>query len=159
MPSEGVRVLTEHLKRHKAEATERISVLETEAVALKQTNDALRQQLQTCLDELDFRHGQIEQLKLENTRKWRIEERNDWKSLVDSVRRCHPATSCPPTPTPTRLTTPTIDDAAADAVNGAVLPLATTMHTLPCRAPPSLRRTTSITPHDSRPTRLGPAGP
>ena len=35
MPSEGVRVLTEHLKRHKAEATERISVLETEAVALK----------------------------------------------------------------------------------------------------------------------------
>lgn len=86
MPSEGVRVLTEHLKRHKAEAAERISVLETEAAALNQTNEALRRQLQTCLDELDFRHGQIEQLKLENTRKWRIEERNDWKSLVDSVR-------------------------------------------------------------------------
>ena len=116
MPSEGVRVLTEHLKRHKAEATERISVLETEAVALKQTNDALRQQLQTCLDELDFRHGQIEQLKLENTRKWRIEERNDWKSLVDSVRFCrdHPARSSshPPPPPMTAATTTTAAAAA-----------------------------------------------
>ena len=31
-----------------------------------------------CSRQLDFRHGQIEQLKLENTRKWRVEERNDW---------------------------------------------------------------------------------
>jgi phage shock protein A len=29
----------------------------------------------------------VHQLREENTRKWRVEERNDWKSLVDSVQR------------------------------------------------------------------------
>ena len=29
----------------------------------------------------------MHQLREENTRKWRVEERNDWKSLVDSVQR------------------------------------------------------------------------
>jgi len=36
---------------------------------------------------LDFKNGLVEQLKIENTKKWRVEERNDWKALVDSVQK------------------------------------------------------------------------
>jgi len=54
---------------------------------LREDNVRLAGQLQTCLDELDFRNGMVEQLKIENSKKWRVEERNDWKSLVDSVQR------------------------------------------------------------------------
>lgn len=35
---------------------------------------------------LDFRNGQVAQLQLETSEKWRVEERNDWRSLVDSVQ-------------------------------------------------------------------------
>ena len=54
---------------------------------LSEENRGLKSKLHACLDELDFRNGQVQQLREENTRKWRVEERNDWKSLVDSVQR------------------------------------------------------------------------
>jgi hypothetical protein len=54
---------------------------------LSEENARLKNELQACLDELDFRNGLVEQLKIENSKKWRVEERNDWKSLVDSVQR------------------------------------------------------------------------
>lgn len=35
----------------------------------------------------DFFKNSCEQLKLENSKKWRLQERDDWKALVDSVQR------------------------------------------------------------------------
>lgn len=87
MPSEGVQILTEHLASLKKQHKEKVDTLTDRAKELEAENQSLKAKLEACLDELDFRNGQIEQLKIENTQKWRIEERNDWKSLVDSVQR------------------------------------------------------------------------
>ena len=39
------------------------------------------------LTQRDFYKNSCEQLKLENSKKWRLQERDDWKALVDSVQR------------------------------------------------------------------------
>lgn len=76
MSEEGIRILGQHL-----------TTIREQNAHLTEENARLRSQLQACLDELDFRNGLVEQLKIENSKKWRVEERNDWKSLVDSVQR------------------------------------------------------------------------
>jgi len=86
MPNEAVRLLTAHLNSVKEQAHAAIDECNQKNVELKRENEALQQQLQICLDELDFRNGLVEQLKLENSKKWRIEERNEWKSLVEAVQ-------------------------------------------------------------------------
>lgn len=87
MPSEGVQILTEHLASVKRQHKEAMDQLVERNQVLESENKSLKSKLAACLDELDFRNGLIEQLKIENSQKWRVEERNDWKSLVDSVQR------------------------------------------------------------------------
>ena len=71
----------------KRQSKEAVDELTTRSSILAEENRGLKVKLHACLDELDFRNGQVQQLREENTRKWRVEERNDWKSLVDSVQR------------------------------------------------------------------------
>lgn len=85
--SESVQVLAHHLSKLKQQSKATIERLEDRALQLESENESLKQQLQACLDELDLAIGQVAQLKMENTKKWRVEERNDWKALVDSVQR------------------------------------------------------------------------
>ena len=85
--SEGaLKSLGEHLAKVKLQSAEAIDLLQTKNAVLEGENAELRDRLQAVLDELDFRNGQVEQLRLENTKKYRVEERNDWKALVDSVQ-------------------------------------------------------------------------
>ncbi|CAM9136524.1 unnamed protein product [Pylaiella littoralis] len=42
--------------------------------------------LEACRDELGDANNLVEQLRLENTRKWRVEERDDWRALLDSMQ-------------------------------------------------------------------------
>lgn len=56
-------------------------------VTLQSEKEDLSSKLEACLDQLDFCTGACEQLKLEASTKWRVEERNDWKALVDSVQK------------------------------------------------------------------------
>ena len=86
MSENGLRLLSEHLAKVKQQSEVAVQALGEKAKVLESENDLLRRQLQACLDELDFRNGQVEQLKMENTKKWRVEERNDWRALVDSVQ-------------------------------------------------------------------------
>ena len=71
----------------KRQSKEAVDELTTRSSILAEENRGLKVKLHACLDELDFRNGQVQQLREENTRKWRVEERNDWKSLLDSVQR------------------------------------------------------------------------
>ena len=57
--SEGLRTLAEHLARVKSQSEMAIQSLGEKTKALECENDALRRQLQACLDELDFKNGQV----------------------------------------------------------------------------------------------------
>jgi len=61
--------------------------LELQVYTLQSEKEDLASKLEACLDQLDFCTGACEQLKLEASTKWRVEERNDWKALVDSVQK------------------------------------------------------------------------
>ena len=61
--------------------------LEIQVATLQSEKVDLSSKLEACLDQLDFCTGACEQLKLEASTKWRVEERNDWKALVDSVQK------------------------------------------------------------------------
>lgn len=77
----------EALQHHLEKISKRLEKEMERSKRLELDAESLRLQLQTVLDELDFKNGQVEQIKLEASRKWRVEERDDWKALVDSVQR------------------------------------------------------------------------
>ncbi|CAN0546924.1 unnamed protein product, partial [Ectocarpus sp. 12 AP-2014] len=54
--------------------------------ALEIERRTLEAALETCRDELGYAKSLVEQLRLENTRKWRVEERDDWRALLDSMQ-------------------------------------------------------------------------
>lgn len=83
----GLRKLAEFLAQTRRQATTSIDALNeriAELTAELEVSQAAAEQLQS---ERDFYLNHAEQLKLENSKKWRLQERDDWKSLVDSVQQ------------------------------------------------------------------------
>lgn len=83
----GVQAMALHLAKVKRECHEAVETLAEKVKLLEEDKSALLLQLESVLDELDYSNGQVAQLRLENSKKWRVEERNDWMALVDSVQR------------------------------------------------------------------------
>ncbi|CAN0499005.1 unnamed protein product, partial [Laminaria digitata] len=54
--------------------------------ALRVERSTLEAALDSNRDELADANSLVDQLRLENTRKWREEERNDWRALLDSTQ-------------------------------------------------------------------------
>ena len=82
----GLRMLAEHLAKVKLEATENAYVLEQRVKALEAENAQLQSRLGRARDDLRDYKDQIGQLQRENSRKWRVQERADWKQLVATLR-------------------------------------------------------------------------
>lgn len=78
--SEGLRKLTEYLNQTRRQAETAIDALNAQVQQLSQDCDKYR-------DECVYYKRCCEQLQQENSKKWRLHERDDWKSLVESVQK------------------------------------------------------------------------
>ena len=78
--SEGLRKLTEFLNQTRRQAETAIDALNAQVKQLTQDCDKYR-------DECIYYKRCCEQLQQENSKKYRLHERDDWKSLVDSIQK------------------------------------------------------------------------
>jgi chromosome segregation ATPase len=76
---EGLAKLAAYLQQTRKQAELSIDILNTRILSLENESEAIS-------SERDYFRNYSEQLKLENSKKWRLHERDDWKSLVDSVQ-------------------------------------------------------------------------
>lgn len=80
-------MLSDHLARVKLEHAEREHALRQEVAALKEENTTALERTNALEDMLAQREFELEQTKAEMSRKWRIQEREDWKQLVTRLQR------------------------------------------------------------------------
>ena len=76
---EGLAKLAAYLQQTRKQAEQSIDVLNTRIMVLESETEAMSA-------ERDHFKNYSEQLKLENSKKWRLQERDDWKSLVESIQ-------------------------------------------------------------------------
>jgi chromosome segregation ATPase len=76
---EGLAKLAAYLQQTRKQAELSIDILNTRILSLENESEAIS-------SERDYFRNYSEQLKLENSKKWRLHERDDWKSLVESVQ-------------------------------------------------------------------------
>lgn len=79
-PPAPMEELANHLAAVKLESAEKIHALTVEVCALRGANASNQELLEHC-------NTYIGQLKAENSTKFRVEERNDWKSLCTSIQK------------------------------------------------------------------------
>jgi len=84
---ESLKKLAEYLAQTRRQAEASIDVLNTRIIELTRDLDIAKEAAEQVEGERDYFRNLSEQLKLENSKKWRLQERDDWKSLVDSVQR------------------------------------------------------------------------
>lgn len=77
--SDGLSKLAEYLNQTRRQAEQSIDILNAKISELANESEAIS-------SERDYFRNYSEQLKLENSQKWRLQERDDWKSLVESVQ-------------------------------------------------------------------------
>ena len=83
---EGLQRLASYLEQTRRQAVASIDVLNARITEL---NDDLETQKQVSLQmekERDYYRNLVEQMKLEGTRKWAFQERDDWKALLESTQ-------------------------------------------------------------------------
>jgi len=81
-----MQILANHLADVKLHSAEQIYGLEQKVRALEGELVEARHQLGTTQVEMEHCMNCIHQLKQENSKKWRVEERDDWKGLVDAIQ-------------------------------------------------------------------------
>ena len=84
--SDGIRRLTAYLNQTRRQATQSIDVLTGRVKELEQNLETSALVAERLEAERDYFKGISEQLKVENSKKWRLHERDDWRSLVESVQ-------------------------------------------------------------------------
>lgn len=85
--ADGLQKLTEYLNQTRRQAELAIDTLSSKVIALEKESASIRSLLAEAESERDYFKNYSEQLKLENSKKWRLQERDDWKSLVESVQK------------------------------------------------------------------------
>jgi phage shock protein A len=82
----GLQRLTEYLHQTRRQAELSISVLTEQIEKLTAENHELKTDISRLTHDRDRFQTQADRLEKENTKKWKLHERDDWKSLVDSVQ-------------------------------------------------------------------------
>ena len=77
--SEGLAKLTEYLHQTRQQAERSIDTLNERVREVEAERDTLR-------EERDYYYNSCEQLKFENSKKGRLQERDEWKALLESVQ-------------------------------------------------------------------------
>jgi hypothetical protein len=83
----GLAKLTEYLNQTRRQAEAAIDALNEKIFQLQDENENTLKECEKFQSERDYFRNYAEQLKLENSKKWRLQERDDWKSLVESVQK------------------------------------------------------------------------
>ena len=84
--SEAIARLTAYLNQTRRQAEDSIDVLNGRYEELRSELDTSKLVCERLAGERDYFKSLSEQLKLENSKKWRLNERDDWKSLVESIQ-------------------------------------------------------------------------
>eukprot|EP00607_Mallomonas_marina_P006511 CAMPEP_0182430912 /NCGR_PEP_ID=MMETSP1167-20130531/44712_1 /TAXON_ID=2988 /ORGANISM="Mallomonas Sp, Strain CCMP3275" /LENGTH=326 /DNA_ID=CAMNT_0024616591 /DNA_START=166 /DNA_END=1143 /DNA_ORIENTATION=+ len=84
---EGIEKLTEYLNQTRRQAEISIECLNQRVIELEHDCDLYKKNMNKLKEERDYYDQLVEQLKIENSKKWRLQERDDWKALVDSVQQ------------------------------------------------------------------------
>lgn len=84
--SEGLQKLTEYLKQTRRQAEIAIDNLNNQVISLRHENDELRAVNENLKKEKLQAEAAVQQLKVENTNKWKLRERDEWKALVESLQ-------------------------------------------------------------------------
>lgn len=84
--SDGLRKLTEYLNQTKRQAENAIDILNIKINELQEQNIELSRHAEAMELERNHYKAYSEQIKSENATKWKLRERDDWKSLVDSIQ-------------------------------------------------------------------------
>lgn len=87
MASDGVQKLLEFLQQTRRQAEISIDCLTERVKELERACELNQQEVDKLKEERDFLLQLTEQLKVENSKKWRLQERDDWKALVDSIQK------------------------------------------------------------------------
>jgi len=84
--AEGLSKLTEYLKQTKRQAEAAVDHLNKEISRLSEENGQLKSILRQTTIERDEYFATVEELKMKNTSKYKLKERDDWKNLVDQIQ-------------------------------------------------------------------------
>ena len=84
--SEGVARLTAYLQQTKRQAEHSIDKMNQHIEELQEDLETSKLVSRQLEQERDYFRNLAEQLREENTKKWRLQERDDWKALLESVQ-------------------------------------------------------------------------
>lgn len=85
--TEGLAKLTEYLKQTRRQAEIAIDNLNNQLSDAQKENELLRSSVATLQKDRDDCIKTIQQLKTENSSKWKFKERDEWKALVDNIQK------------------------------------------------------------------------
>mmetsp|Transcript_3881 Transcript_3881/g.5336 ORF Transcript_3881/g.5336 Transcript_3881/m.5336 type:complete len:356 (+) Transcript_3881:16-1083(+) len=85
--SDGLKKLTEYLNQTRRQAEAAIDALNVKIQEMKDENLTCMKMIEKLERERDHYKDCFEQLKIENSTKWKLRERDDWRSLVESVQK------------------------------------------------------------------------
>ena len=86
MSNEAISRLTEYLNQTRRQAEQSIDHLNNQLQEKQNELENNQEVVDHVIGERDYYRNLAEQLKLENSKKWRLNERDDWKSLVESIQ-------------------------------------------------------------------------
>ncbi len=82
----GIILLARHLASSKLAAVENEARLRSQIKQLEKSNTDAELAASRARDEAEFWRMKAYQLELENSKKWRVEERDDWRALVSAIQ-------------------------------------------------------------------------
>lgn len=85
--SEGLSKLTEYLNQTRKQAAMSIDVLNSQIAELRAESDYNRQLIEELRADRDHYKQLGEQLRYESTTKHKLQERDDWKTLIDNMQK------------------------------------------------------------------------
>lgn len=83
---DGLKKLTEYLNQTRRQATAAIDVLNEKIEEMNKENKTCMNLIEKLEKERDYYRDNYEQVKVENSTKWKLRERDEWKSLVENVQ-------------------------------------------------------------------------
>lgn len=87
MDGEGIRLMAQHLARVKLDAAEQSYALKQRLRSRQEEQKQMLAELELCRRKLSESEATIMMMKKESSRKYCIEERNDWKALVAALNK------------------------------------------------------------------------
>ena len=85
--SDGLQKLTAYLNQTRRQAEAAVDALNLQITDLKRQNETYELLCKKVEEEKEYYKNQVDHMKLEGTTKHRLQERDDWRSLIDSVQK------------------------------------------------------------------------